>query len=666
MRLGIDTGGTFTDAVLFDADLGVVRSAKSPTTHHNLALGIKDVINKIDTDKNIKLCEVVEFTSLSTTLATNAIVEGHGGSICLLLVGHNASTLDRSALKESLRNDPVEFIDGGHNALGEPAKDLDKSVAREAILRHADNVSAFAIAGVFSVRNTEHEVAVRDLVIKLTDKPVTCSHELTAELDAPRRAMTAVLNARLIAPISQLISSVRSELQARSITTPLMVVKGDGSMIGAEIAVNRPVETVLSGPAASIVGACYLSKTQVRVVSDIGGTTTDIATVENGHPRIARRGATVGGFKTFVEAVDAYTVGIGGDSQVSFNKPVLVGPQRALPLCMLAHEAPEILDVLEDQLKRMPSDYQGCFAVKRRNIENAGFLGKSGERLWKMLSENPVSLEELFKDMHLFRAFGRLRKLDIVSLSAFTPTDALHVLGDLKYWQSDAPEIGAHLWARGFQRGAKPLWDSPPEFCRDVVDAVVKQTCDALVNAMLAHESKTNIVPSLDPALLEIALDQDHPHLLNIQLSVNGALAAVGAPAASFYHDVAKKLNTKLVIPEFAEVGNAVGTVAGGVTQRLSGLITSPAEGLFRAHTPFGVKDFHQLESAAEHTGEILKSLVYKRALSSHSSNPVVSLERNDTVVKIGIDASIFIESKITATARGETESIATKIAVSN
>lgn len=652
MRLGIDTGGTYTDAVLYDPEKGIVRSAKALTTHHDLGICIKNVIEKIDADKGFVLSDVVDFTSLSTTLATNAIVEGHGGSVCLLLIGHDHASLNRSGLKSSLGDAPVEFIKGGHTALGEQAQDLDIVFARQAIEQHKDTVSAFAIAGIFSVRNSEHEIAIRDLILELTQKPVTCSFELTAELDSPRRAMTAVLNARLIAPISELIRSVKTELQNRNITSPLMVVKGDGSMIGADLAVQRPVETILSGPAASIVGACHLAKSKVSVVSDIGGTTTDIATVVNGVPSISRRGATVGGFRTFVEAVDAYTVGIGGDSEVSVTKPVRVGPQRAIPLCSLTKRYPEIIDVLEDQLGRAVSEYQGSFAVRRRNLVHSAQLGRSEAKLWALLEAGPVAYEELFKDLHLFRAFGRLRNLGLVSLSTFTPTDALHVLGKVQRWPKEASVLGASIWTRGFIRGAKPVWNSTNEFCEAVVEAVVRQTCEAVIKAVLTSESQGNSPPVVEPKLLDMALQNSPSGLLNIQFSIDGQLATVGAPAHYFYHEVSRKLNTKLIIPEYFEVGNAVGTVAGGISQRVGGLVTSPQEGVYRAHTPRGIKDFNKLETAAEFVQEILSSIALKRAEDSNAVKPELTIERHDNVVRVGIDASLFVESRITATAR--------------
>ena len=133
------------------------------------------------------------------------------------------------------------------------------------------------MAGYFAVRNPAHEQAVRDLIFELTGKPVSCGHDLAWRLDAPRRALTAVLNARLIPVIQQLIHAVHGLLAEKSITAPLMVVKGDGSLVAEDTALARPVETILSGPAASVVGAHHLAGEDDVFVVDMGGPTTDIA-----------------------------------------------------------------------------------------------------------------------------------------------------------------------------------------------------------------------------------------------------------------------------------------------------------------------------------------------------------------------------------------------------
>ena len=653
MRLGIDTGGTFTDAVLYDSINGVLRSAKSLTTHHDLSIGIRDVIDRIESDE-FPLHRVVEFTSISTTLATNAIVEGRGGTICLLLIGHPSDSLNRSNLKSALQGDPVEFIDGGHTASGNEFMPLDVEAARTSILKHASSVTAFAVAGMFSVRNSSHEIAVRDLVLELTNKPVTCTVELTSRLDAPRRAMTAVLNARLISPITLLIRSVQSELEARGMNSLLMVVNGDGTMMSAELAITRPVETILSGPAASIIGACQLSENAIKVVADIGGTTTDVAILSNGRPSTTREGAHVRGFKTFVEAVEVHTIGLGGDSQVSFERPLQVGPSRALPLSCLAYQYPQITGVLEHQLAHKPSEFQGCFALRRRFTDDLRRLSRTEQKLWDYLESGPVNCETLFRESRMLYAFNRLKRLDLVHMSAFTPTDALHVLGLMDRWSRKSAELAAQLWVRGFVTRQKPAWDSCEEFCQRVIDKVIERSGELIVRAAVAHEHPDVSPEKLGELLLLKGVSAQKSKTMNVAFSIEGTLAVVGAPARPIYPQVASRLNTTLEIPKHAEVGNAVGAASGNVSQTVSGLITSPAEGVYRTHTPFGVRDFQDLEESADFAVSELQKIAAERvkAGAATASNPIV--KRKDIVVTGSGGNKIFVESRIEVTIAGE------------
>ena len=653
MRLGIDTGGTFTDAVLYDNAEGVVRSAKSLTTHHDLSIGIRNVIDRIESDQ-FSLQNVVEFTSISTTLATNAIVEGRGGTICLLLIGHSPESLNRSNLKTALRGDPVEFIDGGHTASGSESMPLDVESAKTLILKHASSVTAFAVAGMFSVRNSSHEIAVRDLVLKLTNKPVTCTVELTSRLDAPRRAMTAVLNARLISPITQLIQSVQSELQTRGITSRLMVVNGDGSMMSAELATTRPVETILSGPAASIIGACALAEKTIKVVADIGGTTTDIAILGNGKPSTAREGAHVGEFKTFVKAVEVHTIGLGGDSQVSFERPLKLGPVRALPLSCLAYQHPQIVEVLRKQLEHKPREFQGCFALRRRSTDDLRRLNRSDHKLWKHLETGPVNCEDLFREPRMLYAFNRLKRLDLVHLSAFTPTDALHVLGLMQRWNKESAELAAQLWVRGFAERHKPPWHSCEEFCHRVIDKVIESSCEIIVRAAIAHENPDASLEEIGQLLLRKGVSAHQSKIINVAFSLNGTLAVVGAPAPPIYPQVAERLNSSLCIPKHAEVGNAVGAAAGNISQTVSGLITSPADGIYRTHTPLGVRDFQNLDESANFAISELQQIATQRTTlaAANASAPIV--KRNDILVTGVGGHKIFVESRIEVTMAGE------------
>ena len=169
------------------------------------------------------------------------------------------------------------------------------------------------------MRNPEHERRLRKLVNSLTDKPVTCGHELASQLDAPRRALTVALNASLIPYIDELIRAIQTILGEYRISAPLMMVKGDGSLISAELALSRPVETILSGPAASVMGATLMHRQDNAIIADMGGTTTDIAIVTQGQPVVSAKATVIGEWRPMIEAVRVFSVGLGGDSEARFQ-----------------------------------------------------------------------------------------------------------------------------------------------------------------------------------------------------------------------------------------------------------------------------------------------------------------------------------------------------------
>ncbi len=656
--LGIDTGGTYTDAALFDTDKGVIRSAKSLTTKHDLAIGVRGAAEGVlgDDHPDIRL------VSLSTTLATNAIVEGQGSPVCLLMIGHGPEALDRADLRKALDGDPVAFIDGGHSPSGDEQTELDLGAARAAIEAHADNVDAFAVAGYFAVRNPAHEQAVRDLVHELTGKPVSCGHDLSWRLDAPRRALTAVLNARLIPVIQQLIHAVHGIMAEKAIKAPLMVVKGDGSLVSEDTALARPVETILSGPAASVVGAHHLSGENDVFVVDMGGTTTDIALLKGGRPVLNVEGATVGGWRTMVEAVSAHTVGLGGDSEVWFDAgPALaIGPQRVVPISLLAHEHSGIIERLHAQAAREPAhDNDGRFALRLRNLDGGrANLTATEKRLWDALGDGPVAFEKLFASDHPERSLKRLVKLGLAVTAGFTPSDTSHVLGHHDSWSSEAARLAAGLWARrAADYGIAP--DAEIEaFAARVMEGVVTRSGEAIVATALAEgdDTKTATEDGLGRHFMAQALahrEDDDGGFLDFALTLRRPLVAIGAPAATYYPAVAERLNTRQVVPTHAEVSNAVGAVAGGVTQTVKTLITAPDEMRYRVHAPSGIQEFANLEQAAEAAEHEARILAEAHARDAGAVEVRVEVERNDTIAKGKDGTQVFIESEIIATALG-------------
>src|ERR1700677_3064074 len=489
--LGLDTGGTFTDAVLLAGGRRVIASAKALTTPWNLAIGIGKAIRAVLEELPSTAGRGdVSLVSVSTTLATNAVVENRFSPVCALLIGFDEAMTERSGIGKRGAGAVVR-IQGGHSATGEESSALDEAAIEAAVAAHDARVEAFAVAANFSVRNPEHELSARQIIRRLSKKPVTCAHELSSKLDAPRRALTAVLNARLTPQIWHLIEALSRVLVEESIDAPLMIVKGDGSLMRADVALEYPVETILSGPAASVVGAGFLTGLADFVVSDMGGTTTDVAVVIGGRPAIRAEGALVGSWRTLVAAVDVRTIGLGGDSEVGFDRQLRlkVGPRKAMPLSLLAHTFPETLEDLRAlaDLAHLP-EFATQFAFRNPDREASEHLPSLERRIWNALDLRPRRVSAAVRNASGLEGLRRLADAGLVTLAAFTPRDAMHVLDVQRGWCREAAERGARILAIEERHArAAPAVVPPRELCERTHEPVVRRSARALLEAALAH-----------------------------------------------------------------------------------------------------------------------------------------------------------------------------------
>ena len=249
-----------------------------------------------------------------------------------------------------------------------------------------------------------------------------------------------------------------------------------------------------------------------------------------------------------------------------------------------------------------------------------------------------------------------MRTLDLVHMAAFTPTDALHLLGKMDRWSVDSANLGADIWQRHLSGRTGESFTNTTEFARAVVELVVQRSTSSLIEAIAVSEVFKVPNSGLNEYLLNRAVGSEQSRLLDVKLHIAGVLAVVGAPARSIYPQVAKRLNTKVNIAEYHEIGNAVGAAIGTVMQRVSSLITSPAEGIYRAHTPSGIQDYDNLDDAADAATKELEDLANQRAAVSKAANVDTSAQRSDVIVQGLGGYSIFIESRITVTVQGDVD----------
>lgn len=652
LRLGIDTGGTYTDAVLMEhpgsgsAAPSVVAHAKSLTTRHDLSIGIEKAVTSVlerADDRHIGL------VALSTTLATNAVVEGYGAPCCLVLIGQPERVMERAKLATAVGTDPVVRVAGGHDAGGMEAEPLDVQALETIASEYGNRVSGFAVAGYFAVRNTAHELKAKEILQNATGRPVTCSHHLSAALDAPRRTLTALFNARLVPLLTDLIKAVESIMQTHKLSVPLMVVQGDGSLVAAEIAVSRPVETILSGPAASVIGAHSLAGLPDAVVSDIGGTTTDVAVIRGGRPDVDASGATVGDWHTMVRAARVQTSGLGGDSEIGADHrgEMTLGPRRAIPLTILHSDAPQVGTTLEATLKRDQRFLDGAFGVRLRELDvDPDTLSSQELGLWLELEDGAVDFDTLFRDPRRERAFNRLRTRGLVAASTFTPTDAAHVLGLQNDFDVAVAHHGADVWARrlGFADGET--------LARAVYDRVVRESARAVVAAALNAEGHDGFDD--DDWFVERSLSPDKEALVAPKLVLAVPVVGIGAPAVTYYPDAAKLLGVEAVVPEHASVCNAVGAAVAGVLRRREILVTSPSDHHYRVHAPAELIEFDDMQAALDKAESLAGEAARHDASEAGAQNIEIEVLREEKIARAPDGTVTFVECRLIAIAQGE------------
>ncbi len=666
LRLGIDTGGTYTDAVLVE-DGTVLEKSKSLTTRHNLIEGIASSISSTLANRNPKDIGLV---CLSTTLATNSIVEGHGAKAALVLMGYRESQLTLANLDQASRDMPVIMVAGGHDAAGHENCPLDVEGIVQQIVELGGSISAVAISGMFSVRNPSHEIALRKKLLEVTDLPVTCGHELSASLDAPRRALTALINARLIPLIKNLIVASRQTMSDHGIDAPLMVVRGDGTLVSSDFAEHSPVETILSGPAASVVGAQFLAARPDMLVSDIGGTTTDVALIKGGEPVLSDKGASVNGWRTMVEAVKIDTHGLGGDSEILYDREqrkFTIGPSKVMPLCVLADRYPEIVNDLKGFIDApWTKTNMARFIVLMSEPDESIRLTNQQRSLINEVKDHPQSMQSVFAERHFSLAMKRLIEIGVLTLAGFTPTDAAHVCGWQKDWPAEASVLGATLLSRYSEFNLGRSYRGAEDFSLQMLAQTSRQSALCLMTAMI-NDAEGSFGRPMNPhnrKLLdrmfstesEAAQGDENPNSetqwLGLTAKLNVPVIGIGAPAQSFYPPIANFMDVEVIVPEHAEVANAVGAVVGVVRQTAQITISPLAGHSVMVHAPEEQKEFENLELAAEWAIEVATGLAIQKAEQAGGSDIEVKTERHDNSVEEGGQVTFF-ESIILATATG-------------
>lgn len=665
--LGFDTGGTYTDAVIIDFSNGkVVCCSKSLTTRDDLSIGIAGSLEGFDKE----LFKDVKMVSLSSTLATNSIVEGKGCRVALIAAGRD--------FDGSIPVDNYVCISGGHTLTGKEKEPLDEERAREFLKSVKGKVDGVAITSYLSVRNPEHENKLAEITKEILDVPVVCGHELSSSLGFNERTVTCVMNARLIPIIKELIVSVKKVMAQVGIVAPLMIVKGDGSIMGESVALTRPIETILSGPAASLIGAKTLTGKQDAIVMDMGGTTTDIGILRNGTPRLEKEGAVIGGKRTRVMAAEIATSGIGGDSRIVVNGNTMqLTPLRVMPLCSAAVRWPELLPKLKAAADAPARFIPGCldesrivqeteFFIKLKDIPEVS-LTEDDIKFLAAVEKEPKSLTEVGNEtgVHPY-SFNvpKMEELGMVQRIGLTPTDLLHAEGSYVFFEPQASVYGV-------THQAKKLKIPNEEFVAKAKQMVIDKIARELLMKLYFEETKAMNLDAVAEDLTLKAITGAMGLDYQVKIKLNKPIIGIGAPVSAYFPQVAAKFDTELLLSEYSHVGNAVGAITGNIIESMD-ITISPFKGEGGAEdprcnlfAPFGKFEFEKLSEALEFAKAKGSEIVAERAKEAGADKFEIKVELDDKRFGFGEEygGSILVESKMTITAIGKPKefSMATK-----
>ncbi len=637
--LGIDTGGTYTDGVLLDYDSReVLATHKSLTTKRDFAIGIERVIEGIEIEDPSQ----IRMVSVSTTLATNAIAEGKGKRVALLLVGYDPELISSFNMGARFATPNYHYFDGGHDLYGREKEELDLPGILEKVNETVRDVDAIAVSSYFSPLNPEHENRVYEAVSRVCDLPIVLGHQLSTRLGSVERATTAALNASLLAVLQDFVIAVRRAMENRQIDAPLMMVRGDGTLMSDEFASQTPVETIHSGPAASAIGGRFLSRIDDALVLDVGGTTTDVALIEGGEVTVTEEGATVGEYETAVSAADLFSVALGGDSHITLDreKRIRLGPERVVPLAHLAVDYPNVKSRLQALSRRSWSEaspeWLEYWFLLRDPEDQRLFDSAQARKLVEFLDSGPKPVPDILDHLDVLHVaqigVDELWRQEIIGKAGLTPTDLLHIEGRYAPWDAEASKLALQVFSQC-------LFKEPDEIREKAWRLAVEMIVHAAVTFLSKH-------PLMAPT--EARREEDdmgcwfffnsiyntHPHLQTL-FRLREPIVGIGAPASFFLEEVAEALHTELVLPEHHEVANALGAVAGSVMVVEEVLVyprldSSGLEVLgYYVQTSEDRKDFdeEELQQSLAYAQDLARERALGAAIRSGADSPEVIVE---------------------------------------
>ena len=653
--LGIDAGGTYTDTVIYDLAKGkTLCKSKALTTKWDFTLGIGEAMAGLDQEK----LHQVEMVSLSTTLATNAIVEGEGQKVGMIIMPPYGRFEP-----QDIPYEPKAAISGQLEITGKEISPVNekevKGIVRRMIAK--DDVKAFAVSGYAGAINPAHELKIKRIIREETGLFVTCGHELSDILNFKTRAHTAMLNARIIPKLAKLLLDLERALEKLGIFAPIVVVKGDGTLMSADMAKERPVETILSGPAASVAGARHLTGLKSALVVDMGGTTTDTAALADGMVSVCATGSNIGGQKTHVKALEIRTSGLGGDSLIQWDKGrFYLGPRRVAPIAWLGATYPGT-----DSALKFLDMYLDRHTVSTRDMQILALTGSPDhmtllpqeENVITLLKSRPFSIDELIKRTGvLFEKSLKLERLEdsfIIQRCGLTLTDLLHVTGRFNRWHKESAESYCRMFSRLTKMDIAEMADH-------LLDMGVERLTLELLKRQLDEETDPEalhtcpVCRTLVKNLLSGGSDQ-----YAVRIDLKRPVVGIGAPIHFFLPRAAKALGAEAVLPQDADVANAIGAITSNVVVKRHLRIVPNQEGGFLIEGLVGARHFQNFAEADAFAREELARMVRNLAEAAGTSSRVVELRTEDQIPTTADGRQIFMGRIIRAKITGQPDMVA-------
>ncbi|MDR1507425.1 MAG: hydantoinase/oxoprolinase family protein [Treponema sp.] len=664
--VGIDTGGTYTDAVIYSFDeKKVLGTAKALTTKQDLSAGILEALDKLPAE----MLRKAELISLSTTLATNACVEDKGGRARLIFFGGDEKVINEFGPRYGLPPAEDIHIQESYTGFsGKVSREPDWDLFEKSMDEGFSRLDGAGIIEIYSMKNNAVvEKKAKEIFQRKFDIPVVCGHELFSGLNCLQRGAGALLNARLFPVIKEFLLAIKKSLAQRNIGAQVVIVRSDGSLMSQEFAEVRPVETLLCGPAASVAGGSWLSGEANAVIVDMGGTTTDIALVKDGAPVKVIDGVTIGKWKTFVHGFYIKTFGLGGDSAVHyFDYNVFIEDYRVVPLCVAASAHPRIIDNLR---RLVDSSTAHSFFLHEQyllvnGMKDEARYTETEKRFCAALRNGPLPLKEaaaaVGTDIYNFNV-SRLLREGIVQICGLTPTDIMHIRNHFSGYSREAALLGAEFAA--YNTGL-----AVDELCEKVYDEVKRKLYVNIVKILLENQERRYFTNGVDSGAEQLILQSYESakrggagNIVTPDFRTGFTLVGIGAPIKIFLDDVAGLLGTRAVIPEHYEVANALGAVVGNIYASCSVELRPnyTLEGI-TGYTVFGYSGrmtFKTLEQAREFAAAEAEAGAREEAVKRGARGAVTVMLDTHTNEGSARGGAVYLGTTVTAHASNAVES---------